>query len=55
MYEGVDRDEWRVSHINTNENPSDLLTKQLIAGERRSNFVRIILYNLYGSAVDYVS
>ena len=32
--EGLARDEWRVSYINTNENEADLLTKVLPLSEK---------------------
>ena len=33
--EGVARDEWRTSYVNTHENEADLLTKQLPQGEKK--------------------
>jgi hypothetical protein len=33
--EGVAKDEWRTSYVNTHENENDLLTKLLHAGEKR--------------------
>ena len=44
--EGVARDEWRTSYVNTHDNPADLLTKPL-SGMKRRNFVRMILYHIY--------
>ena len=32
--EGVARDEWRTAYVNKHENPADLLTKPLPAGEK---------------------
>ena len=48
--EGVARDEWRTSYVNTHENESDLLTKVLPSGEKRKNFVRRILHHIFRSA-----
>ena len=45
--EGVARDEWRTTYVNTHENPADLLTKPLPAGEKRRNFVRMILHHIF--------
>ena len=36
--EGVARDEWRTSYVNTYDNEADLLTKQLPHGEKRKGF-----------------
>ena len=47
--EGVARDEWRTAYVNTHVNPADLLTKPLPAGEKRHNFVRMILYHIFGT------
>ena len=47
--EGVARDEWRTSYINTHENPADLLTKPLPAGEKRHGFVKKILHWIFDS------
>ena len=48
--EGCARDEWRTTYINTHENPADLLTKPLPAGEKRSGFIRMILHYLFASS-----
>ena len=48
--EGVARDEWRTAYVNTHENPADLLTKLLPAGEKRHGFVRRLLHWIFGSA-----
>jgi hypothetical protein len=45
--EGVARDEWRTTYVNTHDNESDLLTKVLPAGEKRRNFVRMLLHHIY--------
>ena len=49
--EGVARDEWRTSYVNTHDNTADLLTKQLPAGEKRKGFVRKLLHHIYSVAV----
>ena len=43
--EGSALDEWRVTYINTHDNPADLLTKNLPSGEKRLRFVK--LYFIY--------
>ena len=45
--EGVARDEWRTACVNTHENPAVLLTKPLPAGEKRKNFVRMLLHHIF--------
>ena len=45
--EGVAKDEWRTAYVNTHENPADLLTKPLPAGEKRHTFVKMILYHIF--------
>ena len=45
--EGVARDEWRTTYVNTNENEADLLTKILPYGEKRKSFVRRIIHHVY--------
>ena len=45
--ERVARDEWRTSYINTDANPSDLMTKALPAGINRKRKVRAIMYDVY--------
>ena len=37
--EGIDKYEWQTSYINTHSNPSDMLTKSLSGGEKRSNLL----------------
>jgi hypothetical protein len=44
--EGSARDEWRTTYINTHDNPSDILTKPLPSGEKRSKFCRMLLHHL---------
>ena len=46
--EGVARDEWRTSYVNTHENKADLLTKQLPHGEKRKDFVHNLLHHIFG-------
>ena len=47
--EGVARDEWRTSYVNTALNWADLLTKMLPYGEKRRLFVRSLLQHVYRS------
>ena len=44
--EGVAKNEWRVTYINTHFNITDLLTKPLPGGEKRSRFVGQILHHI---------
>ena len=46
--EGVARDEWRASYVNTHDNEADLLTKQLPHGEKRKSFVSNLLHHIFG-------
>ena len=46
--EGVARDEWRTSYVNTHDNEADLLTKQLPHGEMRNGFVCNLLHHIFG-------
>ena len=41
--EGCAADEWRITYINTNDNPSDMMTKCLAPGEKQEKFVRMLL------------
>ena len=45
--EGVSKDEWRMECVNTHDNVSDLLTKPLPGGEKRTNFTNMILHHIY--------
>jgi hypothetical protein len=45
--EGVARDEWRTSYVNTYENESDLLTKLLPFGAKRIGFVKRMLHHIF--------
>ena len=47
--EGAARGEWMTAYVNTNENESDLLTKQLPSGEKRKGFVRRLLHHIFRS------
>ena len=46
--EGVARDEWRTSYVNTHDIEADLLTKQLPHGEKRKGFVSNLLHHIFG-------
>ena len=46
--EGVARDEWRTSYVNTHDNEADLLTKQLPHGVKRKGFVCNLLHHIFG-------
>ena len=45
--EGATRDEWITAYVNTNDNKSELPTKQLPACDNRRGFVRNLLYHIY--------
>lgn len=47
--EGVARDEWRTTYVNTHGNEADLLTKVLPSGEKRKGFVRSVLHHIFRS------
>ena len=42
--EGNDKDEWITDYINTNSNPTDMLTKSFPDGQKRSNFLSFLLH-----------
>jgi hypothetical protein len=46
--EGVARDGWRTSYVNTHENEANLLTKLLPFGAKRIGFVKRILHHIFG-------
>jgi len=46
--EGVARDEWRTTYVNTNDNEADLFTKVMPSGAKRKGFVRNILHHIFG-------
>ena len=54
VHEGVVRDEWRTSYVNTHDNKADLLTKQLPHGEKRKGFVSNLLHHIFGLSVSVV-
>ena len=45
--EGVAKDEWRTTYINTHVNPADMFTKPLGGGEKRARFTSMILHHVY--------
>lgn len=47
--EGVARDEWRTTYVNTHDNEADLLTKTLPSGKKRRGFIRNLLHHIFGS------
>ena len=48
VHEGVARDEWRTSYVNTHDNEADLLTKQLPHGDKRKGFACNLLHHIFG-------
>ena len=44
--EGVAKDEWRTTYINTHYNLADLFTKPLPGGEKRTRFVQMVLHHI---------
>ena len=48
VHEGVARDEWRTSYVNTHNNEADLLTKQLPHSDKRKGFVSNLLHHIFG-------
>ncbi len=44
--EGTARDEWRISYVNTHENPSDIMTKAVPGGEKRRYLVRMMMWDI---------
>ena len=47
--EGVAKDEWRMTYINTCDNLADMFTKPLPSGEKRVRFTRMILHHLFST------
>ena len=45
--EEVSTDEWRTTYIKTQENPSDILTKNFPVGVNQCRKTRMILYDIY--------
>ena len=46
--EGVAKNEWLTTYLNTDLNPSDMLTKSLPGGIKRTRFTTFILHYIYG-------
>ena len=44
LREGVARTEWRATYLNTDLRPSDMLTKSLPAGDKRTRFTSQVLH-----------
>ena len=42
--EGTSEDEWQTTYINRHSNTADILTKSLVGGEKRSNFIGYVLH-----------
>ena len=47
VHEGLARDEWRTTYINTHDNEADLLTKLLSNGKKRCGFVMDLLHHIF--------
>ena len=47
-HEGVARDEWTTSYVNTHDNEADLLTDQLPHGQKRKGLVSNLLHCIFG-------
>ena len=47
VWEGVAKDEWRTTYLNTAHNPADMCTKSLPGGEKRTRFTSYILHYVY--------
>lgn len=45
--EGVARQEWLTTYVNTKENPSDVMTKMITSMADRKRKVRMMLYDIY--------
>jgi len=50
--EGVAKDEWRTTYLNTALNPSDMFTKSLPGGEKRAWFTSYVLHYVYDNPAD---
>ena len=53
--EGTARDEWRLTYINTHDNPADLMTKCLAPGEKREKFVTSLTHHIHSVCVKTIS
>ena len=45
--EGCAMSEWKTTYLNTDLNPSDMLTKSLSGGQKRTRFTSLVLHYLY--------
>ena len=45
--EGVPKTEWATTYLNTDLNPSDMLTKSLPGGQKRTRFTYFVLHYIY--------
>ena len=50
IHERVVYNEWRIAYVDTNENEVDLLTKVLPHGEKRYQFIRMVLNHIFSTA-----
>ena len=50
--EGVAKDEWRTTYLNTSLNPADMFTKSLPGGEKRARFTSYVLHYVYDNPAD---
>ena len=48
--EGIAKDEWRTTYINTNENPAYMMTKSLMLGPKRDTFFCMLLHHIVGES-----
>ena len=49
IHEGVTRDKWRTTYVNTHDNEADLLTKVLPHGEKWVKFMGNLLHHIFGT------
>ena len=47
VQEGVSKDEWRVTYVNTADNVANTLTKPLPRGGKRIKFTNMVLHHVY--------
>jgi hypothetical protein len=45
--EGAARKEWKTGYVNTNDNPSDILTKSVSNQLKRRMLVGMLMYDIY--------